>query len=242
MDISLFSKKLSKISVIVDSTSDGTELSPLERDLLLSYIRDLYDIALDGAPIQKPAHKTPKVEPVYVPPVVETVVNIPTPPVAKPVEPTVEVPIAEVKVEAPKVEHIPVEKVIETPPVEKVQVATAPIPAVTSKPNLSSHSADVQELFEEAKVNDLSDKLSLTPIKDLTRSMGINERVHNQAELFANNRDHFVEVLDALNKMENFEQATSYILSNLIDKYDWTNDKRSKQAAQFIKLVKRRYL
>ena len=50
MDIVNFNKKINKITVLTDSVEDGI-FSALERDLLLTYIRDLYDIALGDNPV-----------------------------------------------------------------------------------------------------------------------------------------------------------------------------------------------
>jgi hypothetical protein len=235
MDIHSFNKKLSKISIIIDSLDDGGNLSPLERDLLLSYIRDLYDLALDGQAPSKPKPAPVQIE--------------------KPVEPIV---VAQARVVTPQAAPEPVAKEmpVATPTVEKVVEAI--VPAVVAKeeapktevkidpviPHLSLdlQTEDVRELFTIEKANDFSEKLSLTPIKDLTKSMGINERVLVLQELFGNNKDFFAETLEKLNGMSGFDEATSFIINTLIPKYDWTADKRAKHATHFIKLVRRRYI
>lgn len=58
MNIQVFNKKLQKIAALTDSVSSESTLSTLERDLLLGYIRELYDIALDDKHAQiKPVVK-----------------------------------------------------------------------------------------------------------------------------------------------------------------------------------------
>jgi hypothetical protein len=228
MDITLFSKKLSKISVIVDNLDAHTALNTLERDLLLSYIRDLYDLALDGKALPKHASeaKTVFTEKPYV----ESAKVV----IATPVQQIVEIS----KVETILPPH-PVQ-IVQEPIIIKESVPESIIEsAIKSTP--TSMSETIRELFAEEKINDMSEKLSLTPIKDLTKSMGINEKVFALQDLFANNKDHFTEVLDTLNKLPNFNEATKYLVENVIGKYDWAADKRSKHATQFIKLVRRRY-
>jgi hypothetical protein len=235
MDSNLFNKKLSKISFIAEGLSSETSLSALERDLLLSYIRELYEIALDTQSAPKvtasvaKASNTPKEKHEEVP----VTIQDKAPLVEK------EKAVSDTLITNPKSEeiHPKEEKVVESPEPKDIE-----LPVSLSDKGLNSFSEEVRELFEDEKVQDLSDKLSLTPIKDLTRSMGINERVHYQTELFGNNREQFVEALDLLNKMDNFDQATQYILNKFIIKNEWASEKKSKVASQFIKLVKRRYM
>ncbi len=243
MDIHLFNKNLAKISIILDSLDEGSPLSPLERDLLLSYIRDLYDLAIDGQSIIKSvAPSAPKVAAVPQPPV-NVAVEKPTP-IAAP-EPMVEpVPVV-VEYVAPLV----VEPVAPPAPAQRNENLATPEPSApqasmqaTPAFSLASHPALVRELFDEEIAQDLSEKLSLTPIKDLTKSMGINERVLMLQELFGNNKDHFADTLHQLNNLSGYDEAKQYIVEQLVMKYDWTAEKRVTAAEQFIKLVRRRYM
>ena len=96
-------------------------------------------------------------------------------------------------------------------------------------------------LFEQGKGIELSDRLSRTPIQDLQKAFGINDKLLVINELFAGNSDFFNETLDVLNRKYSFEEAKSYIIRNIVDKYQWLDDKRLEGARQFIKLVERRY-
>ena len=48
----------------------------------------------------------------------------------------------------------------------------------------STFSPDMLAIFEEKPITELSDKLSQTPISDLTKAMGISERIFTVNELF----------------------------------------------------------
>ena len=47
MDVNSFNKKLKKVINISETLQPPESLSALEKDLLLSYLRDLYEIVLD---------------------------------------------------------------------------------------------------------------------------------------------------------------------------------------------------
>ncbi|NND05733.1 MAG: hypothetical protein HKN87_05080 [Saprospiraceae bacterium] len=96
-------------------------------------------------------------------------------------------------------------------------------------------------LFEQGKGNELSDRLSRTPIQDLQRAFGINDKLLVTNELFDGNSDFFNETLDVLNRKYSFEEAKSHIIRHIVDKYQWLDDQRLEGARQFIKLVERRY-
>ncbi|HMT54541.1 MAG TPA: hypothetical protein PKC06_14900, partial [Saprospiraceae bacterium] len=100
----------------------------------------------------------------------------------------------------------------------------------------------MDELFAEERISDLSDKLSLSPIKDLTKSMGINEKIFTQQELFGNNQQQFITTLEKLNNCQNFTEAKQYLLENVINDFGWTSEGKVKKAATFIKLVKRKFV
>jgi hypothetical protein len=243
MDIKSFNKKLNKISALTDTGNDGVQLSALERDLLLSYIRDLYDLALDNMPSINKNQSTTVSEVKRQEPVV--VASPPVPPIVEPVQPTISVPTPTIPVyEAPKVEEV-----VNSPAVvEKVEAPAIKIepvvvtPEIKQSPSVSSISNELlAELFADEKVTDLSDKLALSPVKDLTKSMGINERIFTQQELFGNNQTQFNDTLQRLNNCQNFEEAKQYLLENVINVYDWTNEQKLKKAATFVKLVKRKF-
>lgn len=233
MDTQLFNKKLNKISALADNGNADGHFSSLERDLLLSYIRELYEIVLDGKPnVIKSVSHTP------IP--IQKEETVP----AKIQEPIVkehnEAPIPEVNKVVRKPEPVAIlpkiEKTEAIQPTPEIKATTInPIPTVKHNPDA------LAEMFAEEKINDLSDKLASSPVKDLTKSMGINERIFTQQELFGNNQQVFNETLQRLNICQNFGEAKQYLVENVISTYDWTNENKVKKATTFIKFVKRKF-
>ena len=239
MDIKNFNRKLHKISSLAENANDDNDLTALEHDLLLSYIRDLYEIALDHK-VSEPAKRENK-------PVVNPITDRPQVEQIEPVTPSVVHVVKEIVVETPpqvvvaeeqtariEIQHIEPEKIIEKP----IEVINTPKKA--GKEIISQEIMD--ELFAEERISDLSDKLSLSPIKDLTKSMGINEKIFTQQELFGNNQQQFITTLEKLNNCQNFTEAKQYLLENVINDFGWTSEGKVKKAATFIKLVKRKFV
>ncbi len=239
MDIKNFNRKLHKISSLAENATDDNDLTALEHDLLLSYIRDLYEIALDHK-VSEPARRESK-------PVVNPITDRPQVEQIQPVIPSVVHVLKEIVVETPpqvvvaeeqtariEIQHIEPEKIIEKP----IEVINTPKKA--GKEIISQEIMD--ELFAEERISDLSDKLSLSPIKDLTKSMGINEKIFTQQELFGNNQQQFITTLEKLNNCQNFTEAKQYLLENVINDFGWTSEGKVKKAATFIKLVKRKFV
>ena len=239
MDIKNFNRKLHKISSLAENANDDNDLTALEHDLLLSYIRDLYEIALDHK-VSEPARRESK-------PVVNPITDRPQVEQIQPVTPSVVHVVKEILVETPpqvvvaeeqtariEIQHIEPEKIIEKP-IEVINTIKK-----AGKEIISQEIMD--ELFAEERISDLSDKLSLSPIKDLTKSMGINEKIFTQQELFGNNQQQFITTLEKLNNCQNFTEAKQYLLENVINGFGWTSEGKVKKAATFIKLVKRKFV
>lgn len=237
MDIKNFNRKLQKIVSLTSNSEDGADLSALEYDLLLNYIRDLYEIAKEHSAVESKNKSVPKDVPVETPQAKPIEVVAPVKKVM--VEDQQPVPPMQVEV-SPVVHDIPStpKQVIEEKPIE------APIHNMPSTPvnvNSNINPEILAELFVEERISDLSDKLASAPVKDLTKSMGINERIFTQQELFANNQQAFVGTLEKLNNCQSFDQAKQYLIENVIPVYGWTNEQKLKKAATFIKLVKRKF-
>lgn len=225
MDINNFNKKLHKVSALAESVNEDGSISSLEKDLLLSYIRELYEAVLDEVPAVKAEYKAPAPKPQ---PVVKEVAAL-APAAEESAAPAPPPPPAPEPVNTPEPE---IQKAVYTEPVNPV---AAPAPAKTQ------NKAAIDELFAEDKITDLSDKLAHTHITDLMKSMGINEKIFTQQELFGNNQQVFNETLQYLNNCHGFEQARQYLLDQVVDRFDWTHENRVKKAATFIKLVRRKF-
>lgn len=233
MNVLNFNNKLQKIAALTDNLQADSHVSALERDLLLSYIRELYDIALDDKPaLSKPVVKVIQVEH-------RTDRNVeekPEPPAVIHVTPP-SVPQVVTPVSGPE----PIVQAVLTPEQPK---ATEPPKVQDSKPVVVAPDKKdaIAEIFADEKVTDLSDRLSLSPIADLTRSMGINERVFTQQELFGNDQAAFIEILSALNQFKNIDEAKQYLTDHVIDRYGWTAENKVKKAATFVRYIKRKYI
>ena len=234
---------LEKINRLFQSMTMDEHISEIEKELMRNYVKSLYEEFMpDGgakvAPIQKaapikvapPVRETP---PVVVPPVkVERVVETPPPPAKVEVVPT----------PTPRPEPAPRPVAVETPKVEKkappVRVVSPP-PA--PKPAKAKISEEHQDLFEFKEATDLSERLSQSPIKDLNKAMGINERILTTNELFDGNGDALKDALSTINRLNNFDEAKDY-LANIAEIYDWASRKKKKKAKIFVKLVRRRFV
>lgn len=233
---------------------DGSpQPTPIERDLMLSYLRQLYQSFLDDSGTE--ASKITVTAPV---------VEIPVPkPEPEPVKPVVETPKAYippvVNIEPPKVETPPVMEVREEPkvyipPVETPKPAAAEVkiptpepvqptpPPVTPPPVISGGSnGKLEALFSFKKATELSEKLGEMPIADLTKGMSINDRLLYMNELFGRDMAKLDEVLRALNNFPSLESAKSYLIG-VAAQHNWGDDERSEIAQSFIKLVRRRFV
>lgn len=234
---------------------DGSpQPTPIERDLMLSYLRQLYQSFLDDVvdagkitvsaplveiPVSKPQ---PKPEPEPIKPVYEAPKAY-VPPVVNVEPPKVEVPpVVEIR-EEPKVYIPPVE--IPKPPVVEVKPepipVTPPPPPVTPPPSTVSSNSRIEALFSFKKATELSEKLSEMPIPDLTKGMSINDRLLYMNELFGRDMNKLDEVLRALNNFPSLDSAKSYLMG-VAAQFNWGDDDRSEIAQSFIKLVRRRFV
>ena len=247
---------LSNIRRLLKVFENSEDLSAIERDLLLRRIQDLYEIVLEVNPsssettVAKPPRTTPPAPQKTTPKVVEVpkqevpkivespkkttqettpIINRPKP-VERPVSP---------KVEKPKTPKVQQPKKQVSPPIETKKPTPTPPPTTS----LSKEEQEmIQELFEFKTASDLSEKLSDSPIGDLTTSMSINELFITVSELFKGNKPQYDAVIHKLNNFDSFEQAKVYMINELIAEYDWLNKKKLKSAKDFIKKVRRRYL
>jgi hypothetical protein len=262
-----FHKKLLKISALTDGGETPDKLSSLERDLLLGYIRELYEIVLEmpesrtsnvsiqektSAPFVKPISEMPH-DATGIISHLETV-SVPEPVVKHEEQ---KIPAANLVVESVVVPEVPQQVVLQ----DKVSVPTvkaipemphdatsivAPmetVSATAAKASMVALQSDaVNEIFAVGVISDLSGKLANAPISDLSKAMGINERMFTQQELFGNDAQAFANTLKKMNSCDSFEEARQYLLDHVIYTYDWTSEAKIKKASTFVRLVRRRYL
>lgn len=219
---------LEKINTLYKNISlDAENISAIERDLMLNYVRQLYESLLSEQQVKAPVYTPP---PVATPePIVEKV-EVPAAPVRKKPR-IVEVPDSIKEYAKP-----PAPEVKKAAPAKAEVVTPAPAPKKTAAPK-KSHAV----LFEHEEAKELSDKLSAMPIKDLTTAMGLNEKILTINELFGGDHRAFDEAIRDLNTLKTFDAAKDYLSENLAEKYNWSDRSRKKKAQIFIKLIRRRY-
>ena len=174
---------LDKINVLMRSMAVAPDqVAEIEKDLMKNYIRQLYESVLEenGVIVKTPAKplptkKQPKPKPVVVAPIVEP-------------------EIAPVEVAAPVV--VPQPKPTPTPPppppapepvIEMEIVEPTPAPAPTPRPKptpkpvfvpkSTGSNPELEEIFNLPNATDLSEKLSQSSIKDLTKAFSINDKI-----------------------------------------------------------------
>lgn len=240
MNLQQIKKKLNKVNQFYDYLqSNQDEIARLDKDAFLATIRDLYEACFDvknqeedtAVQVQKEEVKAEQKDegPQFV---------------------FVQEEKQEKQPEAEKIVEIVEEKVVvETEAaVEKVSVVDVPqVDEVTKeKEATTEHAAtfnvDFEELFMFKAATDLSQKLSETPLKNLNKALGLNEKFLFINELFAGDVAKFQQSVKVLDEGKDFDLARTHIESELIEQYDWMNKQKKKIAKDFVKLVRRRYL
>lgn len=233
MNIKKVEKQARKINQLLENIKEEGSVSTIEKDLLLSYIRDMYEkvLGMDENKISYPK-SAPKAnanqsyeEPLSTTEIIETT--------SSPVN------IAEV------VRREVVEKVPQSPTISSnidyqsttdhtaIEVLEDEVPVGVPQAFL--------DLFSQDVVSELSDKLGRSPIQDLTKSMGINEKIFTVKELFGGDSNLFSKTMQDLNSLTSLEQARDYLVSNVAIKQDWVSESKVKKATNFIKLISRKY-
>ncbi len=248
---------MARLQAMINTLEANPDLSALERDLILNYLRELYELVNDIRPQSLPVFK-PKQE--AIPTVPEKELGqktlefkfepIEEPAVEKPAEKIIPPPPPQpepIPVEAAVVEAIkPVNEPVETNPAP----ASAPAPApsepapvpepVQAKPNPMP--ASILELFEVRRGSELSDKLNELPLRDINRAIGIADRMEIIQTLFGGQRQLFDQIITDLNQFKSYEEAREFLGPGPAIHYKWDHDDRREKAVEFIRLIRRRYL
>lgn len=223
MNIQQANLLLEKINALHKSINlDDGEVSSIERDLMMSYVRQLYEAYMDTKTIAAAKPIKRKV----------------APPIAKPA-PKPE-PVVEAKIAPPPPRAIPEP----TPaPAPKPVVKETPAPIVAPPPaasRTSNSNPAIEALFGHKAATELSEKLSLQNISDLTKALSINDKLLYSNELFGRDMSGMNTILDQLNKLSNMDEA-KFLLVGIAEKNNWADGEKSEVAQSFIKLIRRRY-
>lgn len=217
---------IKKINSLFNSMDleDGS-LSTIERDLMLKYIRDLYELFVDGAPADKPAKQLKKAQ-------------LKSEAPATTEAPRTYAPISKRLIpDEPKL----AEPETTPPPPLSIQLEEDPKPTPRPAPRRSGDDQKIDQLFAFKEARELSEKLSLQPIRDLNTAFSINDKLLYTNELFGRQPEILNESLATLNRFESMDEARGFML-NLAEQYDWAEEERAEIARSFIKTIRRRYL
>lgn len=227
MDLKQASLLLDKINSLYKGiNTDEGRMAAIERDLMLSYIRQLYEVFLSSSDGVPKHYSTP----------VETVSHTPEPAPRRQAPPKIiEIPEQDKQYTPPRPEPIP--------PTEPEVVKETPKAAIPAQPTAGKQisKADLESLFHFSQAKELSEKLSERPVPDLTKAMAINDRLLYINDLFNKDQTAFGESLSLLNKFGSMDEAKS-LLINLAGQYDWADEEKADTARAFVKLVRRRYI
>ncbi len=230
MNTTKFNKYLKKIKAFDSLVDDLSDLSFVERDLLKDYIKKLYESVSeldDSDKIEKKQKKHKK--------------SIVAEKSEKHEEIKEEVQ-EEIKFVKPEAEEKNNQVSTDDNTID-VKEQNAENTNSTAKEDESINvSPEFLELFEVNYGNELSQKLSQIPIKDLTKAFSINERIFTVKELFKGDKDSFEKVIGDLDKLTSLEEAKDYLIKNIIEKHGWDNPKMLKKVKGFVATIKRRYL
>lgn len=222
-----FNKYLKKINTFGDLIDNMEELSVIELDLLKDYIKKMYESVVDDEvktekKIKK--HKSNKKKQVDVELIEEKEEEKIE--FEKPIEELVEVPDNTI------VKNVIVEEI-------KEEFKTGINEEEIKEAEFSN---ELLELFEVNNSNELSHKLSMSPIKNLTKAFSINERIFTVKELFKGDKSTFEKVIGDIDNLSNLEEAKEYLLNNVVSEFGWDESKMIKKVRQFIVTIKRRFL
>jgi hypothetical protein len=110
-------------------------------------------------------------------------------------------------------------------------------PSVASKFNSSETIYD--KIAKTKQDPSVAEKLTMQPVEDLKKSIGINARFAFINELFSGDQMLFHDSIERINKSSAFEEARKVLYEDLADKMKWNTS--SKPFSELEELVKRRF-
>jgi hypothetical protein len=239
MNLSKAALVLEKINMLFNNINlNSSSISTIERDLMLSYIRQLYEYCQEKEVNVKVTTNFSESSPKPETPIKEVKRDTYKPPRIIEISDNLREEITEPLIANPKI-----------PRVEITEQAPLPnVPEPTSRPTppkveieLPVVKKEIEALFEFKQVKELSEKLSTIPIQDLTKAIALNDKLVFSNQLFGGALVAFNEVIRTLNNMRSFDEAKKYLIE-LAVQHNWAKENNEEVAKDFIKLVRRRFL
>ncbi|MGB3080749.1 MAG: hypothetical protein WBB31_16830 [Saprospiraceae bacterium] len=257
MDLKKAQRLITKLQTFLDN-GNAQDISRLEKDLIKSYIIQLYDAVTDAEgvnheqekPIEFVEYKMPKREAapkIDLPPLREYVPEkSESPEIPKPLYTDHVVTPPKEKTVEEEVHHEPYFK--STPPVETKAIHHhEPEPVKeTIQPTKIHHTISeanegLTKLFDITKTDEMSGRFSHVPIASIESAMGLNERIFTLNDLFGGNKALFDDTCAKLNSFNSFAEARAMLINGPAKDYNWSSHEHLKMAEQFIRIVSRRY-
>ena len=226
MKLKKVEKQLKKINQLFDTIKEDGIMSSIERDLMKSYVRNLYEKLIES---DEDAGGIKKVEEPFAAKKEVELSEVRTPPVIKD-------PLDAVRNEVSVVERKEAHETVIAEPVVVTEIKEEVVEPVFEE-TPKNVPQEVLDLFEFESGKELSDKLSRSPISDLTKSMGINEKIFTVQELFGGDSSLFSSAMDALNKFTSLDQAKDYLIENVAIANNWASEAKMKKAAKELDFI-----
>ncbi len=255
MNLNKANRLLLKIQAFLDQ-ENGHALSRLEKDLMKSYILQLYDVVSDEqitsaedthsrldtpSPSPKMADRTPPVQRKEPPGTDPVRFVIPDPPKPEPIEVHAQTEIPEPAIVSRPLEPIPA-------PAVPVQESTPVQITIKEQVRETVHTITADDsgealvkIFEVLTRDEVAGSFSTVPLGSIESGMGLNERIFTLNELFGGDKSLFDLTCAELNALHSFDEAREKLLSGPARQFHWSDPKRLKMAEEFIRIVARRY-
>ncbi|MGB4846874.1 MAG: hypothetical protein WBP41_03100 [Saprospiraceae bacterium] len=257
MDLKKAQRLITKLQAFLDN-GNAQDISRLEKDLIKSYVIQLYDAVTEveevnheqEKPIEFVEYKMPKREAapkIDLPPLREyEPQKSETPEIPKPLYTDHVVTPPKEKTIEEEVHHEPYFKT--TPPVEKKTIYhQEPEPIKEAIQPVKIHHSTIEtnegltKLFDITKTDEMSGRFSHVPIASIESAMGLNERIFTLNELFGGNKTLFDDTCAKLNSFNSFAEARAMLINGPAKDFNWSSPEHLKMAEQFIRIVSRRY-
>lgn len=246
MDIQRVKATVKKITRLLDQIND--EASAIEKDLVLDYLREAYDLVLESNPALPKKDSTIGVPSTEIKPNIQPHREVSAPAAydkpsatAQPHRET-STPTAPDEPSAITQPHreVPILKASDEPSATTQPHREVPNPATSDVNQPAVESSALLQLFLPLTAHDLSEKLSAQPIRNLKQAFSINDRLLFTNELFEKNAELFADTLKMVDNYESWEPAKSALL-NLASQFHWEKGEKSEIAKQFIKTIQRKF-